>query len=85
MRNLGFRNIRNRGANAGISTVDLKTLATLNPKSYACLEKNLRICPSLLPANSPYITHLQRMKMGQDSAVGIATRYGLGGPGMDSC
>jgi len=25
------------------------------------------------------------MKMGQDGSVGIATRYGLSGPGMDSC
>jgi hypothetical protein len=42
MRNLGFHNIRNRTANAGISTVGPKTLATLKPKSLACLEKKIR-------------------------------------------
>jgi len=40
MRNLGFRNIWNRVANAGPATLDPKTLATSNPKILACLKKS---------------------------------------------
>jgi hypothetical protein len=47
MGELGFCNIRNRVANVGISTLDPETLANLNPKSLACIEKNPRICPAL--------------------------------------
>jgi hypothetical protein len=46
MRNLGLRNIWNRIANAGLSTLDPKPLATLNLNS-CMLRKKTKICPSL--------------------------------------
>jgi len=43
-----------------------------------------RTCPLIVTASFEFLTSLSRKKVGRDSSVGIATRYGLDGPGIES-